>query len=101
MARGGWCWRRHDTSEPQAREPWRWLRPPWETPPLPPKPAVWQFLQEHIPAALLKPEVQSWEEIYRMIAPHSAMLQTLLMPPTSQDRVLSRDYQHCPGAGVQ
>ena len=62
--------------EPQAREPWRWLRPPWESPPLPPKPAVWQFLQEHIPAALVKPEVQSWEEIYRMIAPHGAMLQS-------------------------
>jgi len=71
--------------EPQAREPWRWLRPPWETPPLPPKPAVWQFLREHIPAALAQPEVQSWEEIYRMIAPHGAMLKALLMPPTSQD----------------
>ena len=71
--------------EPQAREPWRWLRPPWETPPLPPKPAVWQFLKEHIPAALVKPEVQSWEEIYRMIAPHGAMLKALLVPPTSQD----------------
>ena len=71
--------------EPQAREPWRWLRPPWETPPLPPKPAVWHFLKEHIPAALVKPEVQSWEEIYRMIAPYGAMLKALLMPPTSQD----------------
>jgi len=69
--------------EPQAREPWRWLRPPWESAPLPPKPAVWQFLQEHIPAALVKP--RSWEEIYRLIAPHGAILQALLSPPTSQD----------------
>ena len=71
--------------EPQAREPWRWLRPPWESPPLPPKPAVWQFLKEHIPNALMKPEVRSWEEIYRMIAPHGEMLHALLMPATSQD----------------
>ena len=71
--------------EPQSREPWRWLQPPWESPPLPPKPAVWQFLKEHIPAALMKLEAQSWEEIYRMIASHGVLLQTLLMPPTSQD----------------
>ncbi|HZK13079.1 MAG TPA: bifunctional DNA primase/polymerase, partial [Desulfobaccales bacterium] len=71
--------------EPQTREPWRWLRPPWETPPLPPKPAVWQFLQEHIPAALMQPEMKSWEEIYRIIAPHGDMLKALLMPSTSQD----------------
>ena len=71
--------------EPQAREPWSWLRPPWETPPLPPKPAVWRFLQEHIPAALMKPEVPSWEETYRLIAPHGALLQSLLAPPASQE----------------
>ena len=71
--------------EPQAREPWRWLRPPWEAPPLPPKPAVWQFLKEYIPAAMVKPEVQSWAEIYRIIAPHGSMLKALLVPPTSQD----------------
>jgi hypothetical protein len=70
--------------EPQAREPWRWLRPPWEAPPLPPKPAVWQFLKEYIPAAMVKPEVQSWAEIYRIIAPHGSMLNALLVPPTSQ-----------------
>ena len=71
--------------EPQAREPWRWLRPPWEAPPLPPKPAVWQFLKEYIPAAMVKLEVQSWAEIYQMIAPHGSLLKALLMPPTSQD----------------
>ena len=71
--------------EPQAREPWRWLRPPWEASPLPPKPAVWQFLKEYIPAAMVKPEMQSWEAIYRMIAPHGCMLKALLVPPTSQE----------------
>ena len=71
--------------EPQSREPWRWLRPPWESPPLPPQPAVWRFLQEHIPAALMQPEAPSWEEIYRLIAPHGDLLKALLMPPASQD----------------
>jgi hypothetical protein len=70
--------------EPQAREPWRWLQPPWEAPPLPPKPAVWQFLKEYIPAAMVQAEVRSWEEIYQMIAPHGALLKALLVPPTSQ-----------------
>jgi hypothetical protein len=71
--------------EPQGREPWRWVRPPWEAPPLPPKPAVWQFIKEYIPDAMAKPEVQSWTEIYRIIAPHGCMLKALLVPPASQD----------------
>jgi hypothetical protein len=71
--------------EPQAQEPWRWRRPPWEAPPLPPKPAVWQFLKTHIPAAMVAPEVPPWAEIYRMIAPHGCLLKALLVPPTSQD----------------
>ena len=70
--------------EPQAREPWRWLQPPWEAPPQPPKPAVWQFLKEFIPAALVTPEVQSWNDIYQMIAPHGSLLNALLVPPVSQ-----------------
>ena len=70
--------------EPQAREPWRWLQPPWEAPPQPPKPAVWQFLKEFIPAAMVTPEVQSWKDIYQMIAPHGSLLKALLVPPGSQ-----------------
>jgi hypothetical protein len=71
--------------EPQAREPWRWLQPPWEAPPQSPKPAVWQFLKEYIPAALLKREVPLWPEIYRRIASHGSMLKALLVPPASQE----------------
>jgi hypothetical protein len=71
--------------EPQAREPWRWLQPPWEAPPQPPKPAVWQILKEYIPAALVKREVPPWPEIYRRIASHGSMLKALLVPPASQD----------------
>jgi hypothetical protein len=71
--------------EPQAREPWRWRQSPWEAPPQPPKPAVWQFLQEYIPAALMKREVPPWSEVYRRIAPHGSMLKALLVPAASQD----------------
>jgi hypothetical protein len=70
--------------EPQAREPWRWLQPPWEAPPQPPPPAVWQFLKEFIPAAMVTPEVQSWKDLYQMIAPHGSLLKALLEPPASQ-----------------
>jgi hypothetical protein len=70
--------------EPQSREPWRWLQPPWEAPPQPPNPAVWQFLKELIPAAMVTPEVQSWKNIYQMIAPHGSLLKALLEPPVSQ-----------------
>jgi hypothetical protein len=73
------------SQEPQAREPWRWRQPPWEAPPPPPRPAVWQFLKEYIPAALVKREVPPWPEIYRKIACHGSMLKALLVPPTSQD----------------
>jgi hypothetical protein len=71
--------------EPQAREPWRWLRPPWETPPQPPQPAVWQFLKDQIPAAMVQPEVPAWSEIYRMIAAHGPLLQALLVAAASQE----------------
>jgi hypothetical protein len=71
--------------ESQAREPWRWRLPPWETPPQAPKPAVWQFLKEYIPAALVKPEVPTWTEVYQKIAVHGSMLKALLVPPASQD----------------
>jgi len=87
--------------EPQAREPWRWLRPPWEAPPLPPKPAVWQFLKDYIPAAMVKTEVQSWAEIYRIIAPHDSMLKALLVPPTSQDEYYQGIIKTARGLGFK
>ena len=33
---------------------------------------------------MVKPEVQSWKDIYQMIAPHGSMLKALLVPPASQ-----------------
>jgi hypothetical protein len=74
--------------EPQSREPWRWRRPPWESPLHPPQPAVWQFIREHLsqtanPAAGAESQVLAWEEIYRLIAPHDLVLRALLVPAPS------------------
>jgi len=72
--------------EPESREPWRWLTPPWEKPPLAPKPAIWQFIREQVGFdALGTPNVPDWEEIYRVIIPHAAVLKALLVPPSSMD----------------
>ncbi len=72
--------------EPEAREPWRWLSPPWEKPPLEPPPAVWQFIREQLaPAGPAVWEVPAWEEVYRLIVPHEAVLRALLIPPTTLD----------------
>ncbi len=72
--------------EPEDREPWKWLKPPWEHPPQPPKPAVWQFIREQMAAAdpaALKPP--TWDEIYRAIVPHEAVLRALLVSPADMD----------------
>jgi hypothetical protein len=72
--------------EPEAREPWNWLTPPWENPPQAPQPAVWQFIREQIaqanPTASTSP---TWDEIYRIIIPHEPVLRALLMPPSNMD----------------
>jgi hypothetical protein len=85
--------------EPQAREPWRWLRPPWEAPLQPPPPAVWQFLQEQVPAAL-QPELPDWSELYRMIAPHGPLLQALLGVAASQEEYYQKILQTALGLGL-
>jgi hypothetical protein len=87
--------------EPQAREPWHWLQPPWEAPPQPPKPAVWQFLREYIPAALVKREVPPWSEIYQRVAPHGSMLKALLEPAASQDEYYQGILSTALGLGLQ
>ncbi len=72
--------------EPEDREPWNWLTPPWENPPQTPKPAVWQFIREQMaaadPAASTPP---TWDEIYRTIVPHESVLRALLVPPADMD----------------
>jgi len=87
--------------EPQAREPWRWLRPPWETPPQPPKPAVWQFLKEYLPAAMVTPEVLSWAEVYQAVVAHGSVLQALLGPPASQNDYYQAILKTALGVGLR
>ncbi len=82
---------------------WTWLTPPWETPPGPPDPSVWQFLEEcqllaaeqenETPTA----EILSWEEVYALIAPHQEIIQTLLTPAVS----VTAYYQDLVNAAVQ
>ena len=72
--------------EPEDREPWNWLTPPWENPPQAPKPAVWQFIREQM--ALANPTASTaptWDEIYRTIVPHESVLRALLVPPSNMD----------------
>lgn len=72
--------------EPEDREPWDWLTPPWEKPPEAPKPAVWQYIREQMaqanPTASAAP---IWDEIYRLIVPHEPVLRALLVPPSNMD----------------
>jgi hypothetical protein len=86
--------------EPQALEPWRWLCPPWEARLQPPPPAVWQFLQEHIPVALGQPEMPAWSEVYRVIAPHGRLLQALLAAAASQEEYYQKVLHAALGVGL-
>lgn len=74
--------------ELEAKEPWRWLKPPWENPPQPPPPAVWRFIREQQNPGAAKEErdLPPWEEVFRIVAAHEAVLKTLLMPPTEMNR---------------
>ena len=69
--------------EGQSEDPWRWVQPPWERPVGYPPPAVWQFLKERLPAVPGQPDVPSWQEIYRTVAPHGLILKALLFPAQS------------------
>lgn len=82
--------------EPDAKEPWCWVKPPWESPPREPKPAVWQFLREQTGAVGPTgaagpagpgpgPEIPSWDDVYRVVARHGMVLKALLGPPASME----------------
>jgi hypothetical protein len=66
----------------QTRECWRWLNPPWENPPAPAPPALLEFLQQPHPTRgeADYAEIPPWEDIYRQITPHEALLKALLAP---------------------
>jgi hypothetical protein len=73
--------------EPDGKESWRWLRSPWESPPQPPKPAVWRFLREQqAPGSSEIQELPSWDEIFRVVAAYEPVLKALLIPPGDMDK---------------
>jgi hypothetical protein len=73
--------------ESRDADPWRWLAPPWESPPRPPASGVCRFLAEHATHSRVSgeaPEILSWKEIYHLISPYEGVLRALLAPVASQ-----------------
>ncbi len=67
---------------------WNWLSPPWEIPPDPPGPSVWEFLEDfgflrESPDQDFTREVLPWDRVYALIAPQEALIRTLLTPAAS------------------
>jgi hypothetical protein len=46
---------------------------------------VWRFIRQNVPPDKMGPEVMSWSEIYRLIAPYPMLLKALLVPAASQE----------------
>jgi len=73
--------------DPEVRESWRWLCPPWEKPPQPPSQSLCEFLRQQVardpeaPAAVNL----SWQEVYCLVSPHETLLQALFTPSRSMD----------------
>lgn len=77
--------------EPNAQANMRWLRPPWESPPHRPSPALCKFLKDSAPslseaASLALPAVPTWAEIYPTITGCPAVLQALLAPAATPEK---------------
>ena len=65
--------------ETESLESWRWLRPPWETPPQDPGWPVADCLQQHLTREpQFRPEVSlSWQEVYCLVSPFEPLRQAL------------------------
>lgn len=92
--------------EPETLESWRWRRPPWESAPVFPGPAVWRFLSQHAgPLGLgaLRPEhqVPGWEEIYERLKPQGEVMQAILAPARSPEAYYERLAAAALEAGLQ
>lgn len=73
--------------EPEGQTIMRWLRPPWESPPTRPSPALCKFLKEMLPSllednSLSSPPVLTWAEVYPSITKYPSVLRALLAPVT-------------------
>jgi hypothetical protein len=76
--------------EPKAKATLRWLRPPWETPPTRPSPALCKFVKESAPSLLESPippgsQVPTWSELYSTITGYPLLLQALLAPAATPE----------------
>jgi hypothetical protein len=76
--------------EPQVQSNLRWLRPPWESPPIRPSPGLCNFIKQHapvLPQTPIKeaPAVIPWGEIYPVISSHPQVLQALLAPAATSE----------------
>lgn len=77
--------------EPSVQANLRWLRPPWESPPHRPSPALCKFLKDSAPSlsevtSHSLPQVPTWAEIYPSITGYPAVLQALLAPAATPEK---------------
>lgn len=77
--------------EPKAQVSLRWLRPPWESPPTRPSPALCKFLKDSVPSlsevsSPIFPQVPTWAEIYPTITSYPSVLQALLAPAATPEK---------------
>jgi len=85
--------------EPRTQANWRWLKPPWDSPPSQPPPVLRKIIEFIAPgpdSSLSAPVIPSWEEIYPAIAAHPTVLQALMNPASSPERY----YQHLLAAAM-
>lgn len=83
------------STAPPSQASWEWVAPPWESTPILPGPAIWQFLKERKalsgetdPHAVS--ELPSWEEIYNRIAPFGELIRALVAPAVSFEQYYER-----------
>jgi hypothetical protein len=91
---------------PGVEAPIRWLVPPWESPPCPPTPRLYEFLQGHFPRGDLKdqqtdPDIPVWEDILAHIASHTRLMQTLLTPASDSEEYYRNLVAEAQAAGLR
>jgi chemotaxis protein histidine kinase CheA len=85
---------------------WTWLAPPWELPPPPLGPSVWEFLEDfgllrEAEELDLAGQVLSWDQVYALIAPHEEVIRTLLTPNASVTDYYRELAQQARQAGIK